>query len=596
MESSDNAGGVGGRIGSRVADQTSRAIAVTAQRLAPHKKKLAMSIMDELFRIMDSEAQAALGPWLAKIAKDPDLPPALKPLMSAVSDPHGQWQMFIAGSTTGAVMGGGLGALLTNEMNPVILRLIGENPNNILSPETAASMEARGIKSIFSKLDEAHSGGINTDRFGALVESARSYPTAGETIDLLNRGVVDHATAVFWLGRNAIREDVAEDIIRARHQLLSPDRLAQLVTFGVLDENEAARIAEQSGMMRDDFHRLVLGNGEPPGVQDLLLAWRRGVINESDVERGITQGPLRNEWIPVVKSLQWQPLSVGEAADAVNQGHLTLDEGRKIALENGFKPDLFDIVIKNAGIPPGPQTALDWLNRGLITEQQALSMLYESRIKNEWVPTYLQSRQHLMPASEVRMLLARGAITSDVAMTKLAKLGISEEDAAYYVDGATRERTAAHRELTVTEVLELNQSGALSDVDSATMLTAFGFSESDTQWILLIPQLRRMKALQAAAINRIGRSYLIGIIDVNDASAAMDRLAIPAEQRDLTISLWDEQRLTPTRSLTPAEIGTAVSRGLLTEDEGVTRLVGYGFSEIDARIRLELSQPRSKKP
>jgi len=54
---------------------------------------------------------------------------------------------------------------------------------------------------------------------------------------------------------------------------------------------------------------------------------------------------------------------VGEAADAVNQGHLSVDAARKVAQENGVRAADFDVIVANAGIPPGPQEALDWVNR-----------------------------------------------------------------------------------------------------------------------------------------------------------------------------------------------------------------------------------------
>lgn len=596
MARNDESSGVGGRLSARVADQVSRSMADTARRLAPHKKAVAMSIMDELFRIMDDEARKALGPWLDRIANDPDLPRELKPLMKAVSDPHGQWQMLIAGSTTGAVMGGGLMSLITNEMNPVILPMIALNPNNTLAPAVAASAEARGLSPAGAGEDEAALGGINKRRYTSLLEMARTWPSASETATLLNRDNISWDTALAWMRLNGYRDDVSQDVLKLRRELLTPDRLAQLVTFGVLPESEASPMAEMSGMGPDDFHRLVLGNGEPPSNTELLLAWRRGIIKESDVDRGITQGPVRNEWIPVIKSMQWEPLSVGEAADAVNQGHLTLDEARKVARENGIRDADFDVIIRNAGIPPGPQTVLEWVNRGEITEDTALSMLYESRIKNEWVPTYLKTRHEVMPPDTVRLLYSRGALSKAEALHRLQQRGLSPEDAAIYVLGASREKTAAQRDLTVAQILSLVESGAITADAGAAMIEKLGYDKDETHWMMLIPEMRKLQTLQNAALGRIQRSYLMGIVTNGDASGAMDRLGIASDQRDMMLQLWDEERATPTKGLTAAEVGSAVVRGYLTEEQGVDRLVGQGYGVEDARIRLALSMPKPKAP
>lgn len=582
----DGVANVGGRLSGRVADTTSRAVAATAERLIPHKRKLALSIMDELFRVMDDEARKALGPWLSKVAKDPELPAELRPLLQAISHPQGQWHMFAAGTATGALMAGGVGNLIANELNPVILRLIGENPNNVISPDAAAALTARGITTDFLPEADAAANGINRNRFHGLVDLAARYPSLAETLDLLNRKAISEGHARILLRRNGFREEELDELLSLRHMLLSAERLAELVNFGVLTEDAARPMAAHGGVSTEDFHRLVLGAGQPPALDAVILAWRRGILKESDVDRAITQGPIRAEWIPAVKALQHEPLPLTEAADAVNQGHLTRERAEQVAKLHGVSKEDFGVIVDNAGIPPGPQTVLDWVNRGLLTEQEALQALYESRIKNKWVPKYLESRFETVPPETIRVLMRHGALSTEEGVRRLQLRGLSPEDAAIYALSASAEKTAGQRDLTVSQIIELYVDQAVTLDDASTMLRAFGYDDQEVAWQLLIADMRRLRRYQTAVLNRIRTAYVARRMDETEASSLMDAAGISPNERDGSLGLWDLERKAVTRGLTPAQVKAAVKKGLIPEDTGLQRLVNDGYSDDDARILL----------
>jgi len=255
--------GIGGKVGGKVAGLTAQAVVQARRAMAPHQKQLAQSIMGDLFKLMDDEAAKAVGPFLQSLVDSPDTPDSLRPALTALARPAGQWEMFVAGSTTGALMSGGLGELLANEMAPAVLPLIAKTPNLPLSAADAASAQARGIDIGLPPAAEAARAGINGDRFEGLVQLQRAVPAVDQVLAMLNRGAITDSHADILLRRLGYDPNDALPLKTLRRAELSPEQLAALVNFGVIDEETARPVAAHSGLSTEDFHRLVLGGGQP---------------------------------------------------------------------------------------------------------------------------------------------------------------------------------------------------------------------------------------------------------------------------------------------------------------------------------------------
>src|SRR5579863_5416065 len=104
---------------------------------------------------------------------------------------------------------------------------------------------------------------------------------------------------------------------------LSPAQLADLVLKGWYDEPSAAKEAAKAGITADRFHQMIEDAGEPPALQMLLEAYRRGFIswegddvNGTSVAVGIKQSRLRDQWTDMVQQLVTQVIPVGDAVAA----------------------------------------------------------------------------------------------------------------------------------------------------------------------------------------------------------------------------------------------------------------------------------------
>lgn len=578
----------GGKVGGRIARLVADASVHARQQMADHTTRVGNKIFTDVTNHVSDEVRSVMGPIFAEVANHPDTPEDIKPLMRQLAEGRGQAWAWIGGTATSAAMGGGLMNLLANEMNPAILPIIAANPHNILDPGTAAAGYARGLMSEEFSRDDAAKGGMNGDRWQVLVDAARAHPSPAELQDLLNRQNVDIHVALELMQRNGFTEREANLILGLRHYLLSPPDLAAMWNRSIISTEEGRRLAALSGMSAQDFDRMIELGGEPPGPQSLAEGYRRGFITREQYNRGIVQGPIRNEWFDLLEKLSYSRMSTPDAADAVNQGHLTLAQGEEIARANGLEPQDFAILIESAGLPPGIQLAQEAWLRGFITEAQFDQMFLESRIKNRYLDLLKRSRFNLIPQETVRLLYRNGVYPRDKALTVLQQHGYTAEDAAAMISLEETRQADSTKELTISQVRQLYADRAISRDDAMAMLKAIGYSEDNATFVLELGDLARIQRYITAAVTRVHASYVAGRIDEDAASSALDRLQIPVDQRDDLLSLWDLERSTVSKGLSAAQLVSAVKKGVMSQDDAIRRLTGQGYGPEDALVLLQL--------
>lgn len=580
------ASNLGGKVAGRIAQVVVQAALSAKAQSGGHTASVAQTVLRDFTNHVSDEIRSTMGPLWTKFAQDEDTPDLLRPTFQALSSETGQAWAMVGGFASSSILSTGLLDGIANEFAPVIQKWIAAMPNQRLSPADAAMAETRSMKGGIDTQGDAAAQGLNAQRYAVLVELARNRLSAGETIDAMRLGLLNRANAETNLLRLGYQQSDVNVILSTAVVPLSPADAAAAWARNSITADQSDTIGAKSGVSKDDMKVLRDLAGQPPSIEDLLFAWRRGIIKEADVDRGIIEGPIRNEWIPVVKALQWQPLPVAEAADAVNQGHLSVDQARKVANENGVRSEDFDVIINNAGIPPGPQEALDWVNRGMITPEQFRTIFLESRIKNKYIDLYLQSRYEVMPPETIRLMYSRGALTKEDALHRLQQRGYTAEDAAIVIDGASADKTTKTRDLTVSQVLALRADGLITSDSALAMLQAAGYDPDEAVWVTELADLQRVHTFLVAAINRTKASYVAGRLSEVDANGVLDSLGLPADYKDQALALWDLERTTVTKGLTPAQIVSAVKKGIIDPNAGVTRLVGQGYAPEDAQVLL----------
>ena len=365
---------------------------------------------------------------------------------------------------------------------------------------------------------------------------------------------------------------------------LTVDQLAAAVVKNQIDRGQATEEATLNGYNQSRFDAIVNTTGNPPGPQDLLAMFRRGIIDSGSLVQGLRESYLRNEWVEFVIGLAFDPLSSEEAVSAAVQNHLSYEAAQHAAGIAGTSSDAFDIMYQNAGNPPGPQETLTMLNRGIIDEPTAVQALAESRLKDKYIPQMLALARRRIPLRSITQLLNAGAITDADALADLRALGYSDADAQAIVAGHSTTKHATQKELSVSAVRELYTGKLIDGGEAAFDLQAIGYTAGAATQLVALWGTTDDRKLRAAAVGRVRSAYDARRITKAEASNQLDALGVPPTLRDEQLTIWTIEQGDVTRELTPADIAAAGRDGIFTVAEVLARLTAMGYSDADALV------------
>lgn len=396
--------------------------------------------------------------------------------------------------------------------------------------------------------------------------------------------------------------------------VLSPAQAVDGAVKGAITADDAAKEAQQSGINRGRFDTLLAVAGEPPGLQFLLEAYRRGHIpldgagsDSVSVTQGIRESRLRDKWIATIKAMALSPISIADAVDAVVEGQITREEGERIAYENGISQESFAILVDTRGNPPSPVQLNALHKRGLIPLEgvgpavtSVQQGIYEGATKDKWWRMLAALADYIPPARTITAMIREGSLTDAEGLNFLKQQGLSDSLAAAYVTSAHHQKTTAQRELTVSNIGTLYRDRFVDRAEATQLLALLNESAQTIAFRLDLWDFDALQAKVRTAVSKVRGLFVAHKIDETVASSTLDGLGIPASGRDEMLSVWKLEREANVQQLTAAEIADAVYYDLLTPEEGVARLVQLGWTPDDAvlriGIRLHGKPPPAPKP
>lgn len=587
-------GRLGGKIGPRIAQLMSRAMSDQMVRSAHTRSKIGAEAANEFFRQVSREKKAHLAPLLRLYQGQEGVPPELAKLLAFLSEGTGELSELIGIMGTAQALSTPMSAAIANWLAPTNQYYISQAPHSLLPAGEAAQAYVMGLAEEGWTEAEAAKQGIDTYRFGVMRRLAEQMPDLASVIELWRRGEIAEQDVVSIFDRMGFVPGWAPRLMQLKRVLITPADAALMALRGIISEDEGRNIAERNGMDHGDFDRLVLATGEPPGVMELLEAYRRGFIDQSRLERGVRQSRIRNEWMDVVEKLRFEPADTSSALRGVVQGHLSDAEGKQIAQWNGLRPEDWDWLVQTEGNPPGLMELASLWNRGVIDQDTFDQGARESHLKDKYIPA-LRALRHRLPAERLIITLVQhGAMTPELALAELAKLGYEPEVAKAIVEGGLNQQSAHDKQLARSDIAELYHAHAITTQKAREMLGHLGYHEANADLVLAIVDLKREHELQTKAADGIQSAYVARHITEQEASADLDKLGIPATQRDYMLALWTIERSSHHRTLTEAQVIKANTLGLLDDHDAEQRLVDMGYMLDDARILLNSEKGRSR--
>ncbi len=576
----------GAKLGVKLSTVISNAIVATQQRLLHTKHRLAMAIFHSISDTISEEVHGTLGPIFRDMhASYGDEGPASDAL-DFMAHKTGQLQALAGSSLLQQGLLWPISAILNNELSPVVYESIATNPHAIPDAGSIASLAAHGLINTSSLHDGMGKNGLNSSWADALTELQKQYPDTGSALDLLRRGFIARDVFMEWSIHNGTPAAVAEQLAKLVNVPISPADAALALLRGNMTQPEAVKAAADWGVTQEDFNILVGNTGEPLGLEALLEAKRRGFIDDARLVRGILQSRTRNEWVDVAKKLANSPMTTADAVEAAVQNQMTTAQASSIADQNGLEPGMFPILYNTAGSPLSRTEMEELYNRGLVTKAQVTQAVAESRLKPKYTELAFELHTRLITARELGQAVQYGSITHADAVKKAMEEGYSEQDASILVSGSVNAKLQTQRMGVVRAVETLYENNAISQEQATAVVGKMGFEPSEAAFIFQAAEFRRQEKLIAAAIGAVRSRFIARHIDASEASALIDAIGVPHQQRDSMLQVWQIEHDANVKVLTPAQIIKYNKKGLLTDDEALARLMADGYSEADAQLQI----------
>jgi hypothetical protein len=573
---------LGAKIGPRIAQVVTDAMVDTHGKLTGHKVGVLSHGLQDFAGVVGDEIATHTRGLLHNVADRDEWPAWVAGLLRFMADGRGQGAGVLMSMAVGRATSGMIGQIVNNATAVVTAKILSEAPSLLLDPPTVAALAARGLEPYADMRREAAGSGIDGGRFSGLVSLASTYPDVGSVVQLLNRQVFDHPTALRALQLLGYTAEGAADVLHLSRDVIPPAVAADMVVRGILSESDGATVAALSGVTAADFALIVQDTGEPPAPEQLDMALRRNIIDVNRYAHGIRQGRTKNEWLDVLEALRYSPPSLGDVLSAAVQNHLPPATARRLASENGLDPQWFDSLLATHGRPPGPTEMLSLYNRGQVSESDVVQAIRESDVKDKYIPSLLDLRRHLIPERTLVSAINKGALTPAQATTRLLELGFTPQDAAILLKMGMSESTQKHRDLAESQVLDLYAAHAIGAAKASAMLHSLGYSDTAVTYIMSLGDLARVRRFTETVVGTVHARFTHRVITHAEASSELDSLGVDHASRDALLSLWAlEQGLTITR-LTAAQIAKGVKHGVFTEPEGLARLEQLGYSADDA--------------
>lgn len=374
---------------------------------------------------------------------------------------------------------------------------------------------------------------------------------------------------------------------------ISPAEAALGVLRGDIPQGDAESEAQMSGINTTRFGWMLANTGEPISPQEALELLRRGKIDQPTLERAIRQSRVRDEWIPAILDLAYEPMTVADAVAAAVEEQLPYDVAKAKAAQAGLDVSDFDTLVQTRGRPPGPSELLELVRRGIIPENGTgpgvLSLeqgIAESDVKTKWVPAYRALLEYMPPPRTITALERQGVITPTQAQQMYQAAGLTPELAAAYSASATTTKLAKQREITEAQLLSMYQDQFMSAAEVTPMLVGLGYTEAEVEILLHWEDAKRELTLLKSAIGRIHTLYVNRKIGTTTATNALNSLGVSSDQQTHMFTTWTIERETRVPTLTAAQISAGVQYQVITSDQGLAALQDLGYSPWDAWFYL----------
>lgn len=418
-------------------------------------------------------------------------------------------------------------------------------------------------------------------------------------------GIVGAAFGILGgLGQIEAREFIQGFNAMHDNMVLTPDMLADMVERSIITLEDGTNESALSGINADRFDLMVLATGEPPGLEQMLGLWRRGLLDTPTLNKMVAYSRVRTEWTPYIQALAWDTMPQAEVLNAVLKGDLSEADGRALfAAAGGLLPgmgspggnadqassgpavpdvDQFAVMLAGAGDAIGVEAALNLYNHQLITDDQVRQVILHSRINPQFEDMAMLLRHKWLGIIQIQVALKAGTVSVADATTWLLQDGYPADQVQAFIAGETTAKVAAHKNLSEAMIVEAYEARRYSLPQATAGLEALGYDANEVTLILGLADDRRQIAQVNAAIKKVQTGYLASRLSESQAKSDLSTLGVSGDAITDYLSSWALEKSTQIHTLSAAQVGYQLKHGGMTQAQAIQRWLDMGYDAEDA--------------
>lgn len=254
------------------------------------------------------------------------------------------------------------------------------------------------------------------------------------------------------------------------------------------------------------------------------------------------------------------PLTPDTLANLVVRGEAGQDWATGEARKSGIHPNLFDLLVKNAGIPPSLIDMLSLMRRGKVSRDAVIRAIRQSHVKNEWIDTILLLGVQPPTPTEILRARLQGQIDDDQARQLFAQLGGDPEffELLYNTEGSAP---------TPNEAAEMAHKGIIPWDGNGAGVVSFeqAFLEGPWRNKWLGPWRRMSEYLPPP--RTITAMLREGSLTTDEATSLLHRHGVPLDLIPAYLSNASKERTLKAKELTESTISTLYQEHAIGDDQ-----------------------------